>query len=87
MKMAANGCNVIITYALLLDCKQNYFTGSSLFVPFKRKDVVWEIFMDQYENGYVIILMAANIYIYSLFTIQARVYYSWLLFKIPFLPI
>ena len=64
MKMAANGCNVIITYALLLDCKQNYFTGSSLFVPFKRKDVVWEIFMDQYENGYVIILMAANIYIY-----------------------
>ena len=59
-----NGCNVIITYALLLDCKQNYITGSSLLVPFKRKDVVWEIFMDQYENGYVIILMAANIYIY-----------------------
>ncbi|XP_034692534.1 uncharacterized protein LOC117919439 [Vitis riparia] len=46
-----NGCNVIITYALLLDCKQNYITGFSLFVPFIRKDVVWEIFMDQYENG------------------------------------
>ena len=69
-----NGCNVIITYALLLDCKHNYITGSSLFVPFKRKDVVWEIFMDQYENGYVIItwvLMAANIYIYIyIFTIH-----------------